>query len=107
MVANVIEGFSGGMPTMVMATYAYLVNTCDSKDLTKRIVGADIACGFVFSISQILLGFAISALGYMWPFLMLIGLHLLNVLYLLVFVADVKNKHTAEAPSRIQVTNFK
>ena len=92
MAANVVEGLSGGFPTMIMSCYAYLTQICRNDKLTTRLTAIDATCGLCGAICQVIMGLAISHIGYMWPFIMVIGLHLVNFIYVLLFVPELKKE---------------
>ena len=76
--AAFIEGLSGGISMSFAAAYAYVADvTSHNRSLRMTILESCFGIGTV--ISQIVVGYLISSLGYYYPFLILTALLLLGV----------------------------
>lgn len=90
LVAAVVDGIFGGASTVAMSCMAYISDTSTPKDRTIRLTVIEVSCGVCTALSQIIMGFGITTYGFIIPLYVLIGCHVLNSLYVIFFVPEVR-----------------
>lgn len=90
LVAASIEGLLGGCPTMMMSCMAYISDTCSPVDRTIRLTIVEVSSGVCVALAQVIMGFVIANFGYVIPFYALMVCHLINILYVIFFVPEVR-----------------
>jgi MFS family permease len=92
LISSVIDGIGGGTSTMLMACSAYISDVTDSQNRSMRIVIFQVCAGIALSASLIGLGYAIEILGYMWTFVILVGVLLLSLIYTVFILPETINR---------------
>lgn len=88
--ASVLEGLFGGLTTIMMSGMAYITDICEKTNRTFRITVLEVACGLSAALAQVLLGYAITYLGFLYPFYIIMGVHAINLLYVIFFVPEMR-----------------
>lgn len=88
LVASSMAGLSGYYPTVTLAILAYVADTCkpDSRALKLGILEAiTFICGTIVQFSS---GLWIKNFGYEYVYLVILTVHLLNLLYVVIFLPE-------------------
>ncbi len=87
-IAYVVEGFSGGIINILMSCFAYIADVTNVQQRAVRIYILEISCGIGLGVSNIGMGYAIKSFGYFYCVIILLGIHVLNLLYTLFGVQE-------------------
>ena len=83
-----LDGLSGTASIMLSTCYAYISDTVSLERRSYRIMVMEIVSNFLQGGFQLAMGYMITGLGYLWPFVFLLVLHTLNLVYILFFVTE-------------------
>ena len=89
-IAMIIEGATGSLPTMMMSCMAYLADVHDPARRTFRITTIEVCSGISAAAATVAMGYLILHMGYIYPFLFLIGVNGINLIYTIYFVPEVR-----------------
>lgn len=76
-----LEGLSGGIVAIIMACFAYIADITSLDKRAIRIFLLEVMIGVGIVISNVGMGYAIKALGYFYPYLILLCFHVANLAY--------------------------
>ena len=88
LVGTSLDGLSGTDTIMLSTCFAYISDTVSLERRSYRIMVMVIASRFLDGSFQLAMGYMITGLGYLWPFVFLLVLHTLNLVYILFFVPE-------------------
>jgi MFS family permease len=95
-VSSVVDGIGGGTSTILMACSAYISDVSDNRTRSTRVVILEVSSGIALVTSVLGLGYALANLGFMWTFVILMGVLLLAMVYV-VFVLPETVNHLPES----------
>ncbi len=81
MIGSVIDGSTGGIVAIIMASFAYIADITNEQQRARRIFILEVSIGIGIVCSDIGIGYAINLLGYLYPFIILLGIHFVNLVY--------------------------
>jgi len=87
--ASLCDGFGGGICTMLMATCSYVSNVSSTQSRSIRIVIVEFSVGLANVISCLSVGYSINLLGYVWTFVLFLGIVFTALCYVVFIVAEV------------------
>ncbi|XP_074648093.1 proton-coupled folate transporter-like [Tubulanus polymorphus] len=91
-----LDGFGGSIAAMFMVAFIYISDITSPMERAIRITILEGLIMFSMAVSQLGLGYWIDASGFLYPYLALIGLLILNLIYIVFFVPETliveKNK---------------
>ena len=96
LVGGLLEGLTGAKVAMVSTCYAYLVDLVGSGRRSFRIVIADMVFGVTTAVLQLAQGYLIQLLGLTYPYVLIIVLHSVNLLYVVFGVPHSKPMGTSD-----------
>lgn len=79
--AAFLEACSGGVSTFLMGSFASISDITTPEQRSFRIFILEVALGIGNFVSQIATGYVINLLGFMYPLIILGGIHVINLLY--------------------------
>ena len=87
------EGMCGSMMGVILGCLSYVADVTTHKDRAFRITIAELCIFFPIILSSLGLGIIIKKLGFMWPFVIVLGGALLDMVYIMFFVPEtiIKN----------------
>lgn len=88
LLANLIDGLSGGSTTVITCCFAYIADISSAKDRSIRIFLVELGTSVGVGVSQIYTGYMIKSLGYVYPFLLLEALHAVNLLFVIFYIQE-------------------
>ena len=109
-VGCLIEGFTGGLPTMMMATMAYMADVHDHSKRTFRITILEVFCGVMAALATITVGYLIILLGgYMPPFIIILGVHIFNLMYTVFLLPELRRAKPGSRKIKLKqvINNFR
>lgn len=89
--ASFLTGLMGGPTTLIGGCFAYVADLCGEDpegQKTVRMARLDMILGVLSGLASLCTGFYIEAAGFTWPFLTAAFMHLVNLLYVLVFLKE-------------------
>ena len=92
-VGTTIDGCLGGTFTMMMASLAYIADVTSLKQRPLRILAVEIFSGLGQTAASIGAGYLIKALGFTYPYLVILGIDLITLLYVLFWVKETVPKN--------------
>ena len=92
LVPMLLEGSLGGVSSFIMAAFAYIADISDHESRSVRIFILEVAIGIGIIISTISVGIMIRTIGFMYPFVAIGGLHLINLVYIMAYVIETRKK---------------
>lgn len=87
-VGAVLDGMLGMSCTMLMLCFSYLADITDRSQRSLRVVLLELCAGLAFIVSNLGIGYAIFYLGYTWTFAIIIGIIVLNFVYVACFLEE-------------------
>ncbi len=90
LIAEFVHAMFGGPMTIVVACFAYIADVYEGRMRTFRITILDVIFGLVGSIANIGMGYYIQNHGFYYPFFLLIGLNLINLVYTVVGIPEIR-----------------
>ncbi|XP_046575170.1 proton-coupled folate transporter-like [Haliotis rubra] len=103
-VSEVIEGVSGGYNGVILATYAYTAdNTPPKNSRTVGIAVLDFTTYLAAAVSEVITGYFIKYLGYLYPSITTTSLMLLSLILVVVLLPETINKdRRSQYPSPVK-----
>ena len=92
-VGTAIDGCLGGTFTMMMASLAYIADVTSLKQRPLRILAVEIFSGLGQTAASIGAGYLIKALGFTYPYFVILGIDLFTLLYVLFGVKETVPKN--------------
>ena len=86
------EALMGGWGTFMTACYAYYSDTVPEERRSRRLVLADVVYGLATSVMNVAMGYMIEGWGFLWPFVMVIIGHCINLTYILLCVPESRQR---------------
>lgn len=89
--ASFLSGLMGGPTTLIGGCFAYVADLCGEDpegQKTVRMARLDMILGVLTGLASLCTGFYIEAVGFTWPFLTAVFLHLINLFYVLVVLKE-------------------
>ena len=96
-VGTTLDGLSGTSSIHLSTCYAYIADTVSVESRSRHIIIADVVANVLQGGFQLGLGYMIKAIGYMWPFVVLVGLHTINLIYIICFVPESRSATAGKA----------
>ena len=87
-VGCVVDGLSGGPPCVLMAIFALLADITTREQRTLRVLIVDLALDVGGFLAMLFGGYLVDTLGFLYPFAIMLGVNLLNVLYTWFFIPE-------------------
>lgn len=82
------EGMCGSMMAVILGCMSYVADITTHENRAFRITAAELCLFFPIIISSLGLGELINLLGFFWPFVIVLGGALLNIIYIILFVPE-------------------
>lgn len=95
---SIVETLCGGATTFLSASFAFYADTVPVENRGKRLSIADVSFGISFSLMSFAIGLMIESWGFFWPYLVILGGHTINLLYVCFCVPESKTKTTNKIP---------
>jgi PCFT/HCP family folate transporter-like MFS transporter 1/3 len=92
LIGQVIDGLCGGYSTFLVAVYAYLADTTTPDDRGMRIVLADAIMAIAIAVSNLVVGYALDNIGFLYTYVILICLIALAIIGVIFFVPETMDK---------------
>lgn len=96
--SGLLDAFSGGGTTLMIAAYAFYADTIPPEKRGKRLIITDVVFGLSFTLMGFIMGPLIEVLGFFWPYIIVIAGHFINLFYIIFFVPETR-KPTGKKPS--------
>ena len=91
-IGTCLEGMTGLTPTLVTGCFAYLADVTTMESRSMKVTILAVLIGMSMSVSQFVSGYMINAVGYLYSNVFLIGINLLNMLYIFFILPKVQRK---------------
>ena len=91
--SNIFISFFGSSSTMFSIVYNYMARITEEHERTWRIAILESSLLFGSTIGLIFSGFLLDFIDFPSIFLLIIGLHIINILYIIVFVDEIIDTH--------------
>jgi PCFT/HCP family folate transporter-like MFS transporter 1/3 len=88
LIGSFLEGLGGFYMTALMGCLSYVSDITKPEDRLLRITIVEMCSFFSAILGPIGVGYVIRDLGYFWPFLIVLGGYLLNILYVIFLVPE-------------------
>ena len=92
LLSGVVESATGGFSTFMTASYAVLADVVPGKNRARRLAINDILLVLAMAVMNFGMGVMIEHLGFMWPFVLVMVAHVLNLIYIVFFVPETGKK---------------
>ena len=92
LVAGFIEAITGGVSTLLAACYAVISDSNSAENRAKRMAIIDMLIFVGFTLGSFTIGLMIQNLGFLWPFVVTMGAHILCLLYVIFLVPETGHK---------------
>ena len=89
-----IEAGTGGLSTLAAACYTILSDSISTEGLAKRMTIVDMFIYMGMALASFATGVMIENLGFLWPFVVMMGAHTLCLLYVIFLVPETGHKET-------------
>ena len=96
MVPPIIVYFVGHMELIIMASFAFIADTCTPETKSFRMALIDVSLLLAGAIAEVGTGYFIEATGFFWPFLFVICGKLSVFVYIILFIPQTKPKLSNE-----------
>ena len=83
-----IDGLSGSYVTLLMGCFAYTGNATKHSSRSLRIAINELCIGIAISLSDVGIGYMIKQFGFLYPFIAILGIQFINILYALFFLQE-------------------
>ncbi|XP_064622759.1 lysosomal proton-coupled steroid conjugate and bile acid symporter SLC46A3-like [Lineus longissimus] len=87
---EILVGLGGGYATMVMGVNSYLSETTATDTRTFRMAVLETCLAVAVSISELGLGYFVEKLGFLYPTLTLLGILVIDLIYVWLFVPETR-----------------
>ena len=87
-IAGLLDSLCGGYLAYMMVVFSYIADISTRENRAFRITLAEAIFGISNAISQICLGYVIKYVGFLYAFIIMLGLTILNLLYIMCFVRE-------------------
>ena len=95
LIGSIIDGFLGSKTSCLMACFAYIGDITSVGRRTLRVTVVEVSIGIAITLSQISSGYLIRALGYSYPFIILLGANIINLIYIICFLPETRPRATS------------
>ena len=89
---SLLDGLTGSDVIMVGTCYAYLSDVTSVERRSFRILLAELVQNAFKGVIHLGTGYAIAALGFLYPYLILMAFHIVNLVYIVFFVPETRIK---------------
>ncbi|XP_064624155.1 lysosomal proton-coupled steroid conjugate and bile acid symporter SLC46A3-like [Lineus longissimus] len=100
---QVLEGLCGGFETMIMIVLAYIADQTTKDTRGMRMTIAQSMLAFAMATSQLGLGYFIKATGFLYPYITLCAILVVNLVYVIFLVPETIG---ADRSIRYRITDF-
>ena len=90
---------------MLTTAFAYIADVTSINDRSMRIVIVEVSIGFGTATAQLIIGILVSSIGYFYPYIIILGLLTLILLYTILFLPETVEADTS-APV-CEINHFK
>jgi len=104
-VASALDGMAGGACSILMACFSYVSDVTDSRQRSAGIVLLEFCIGISVVVSILGTGFGIAYLGFLWMFVVLLGLVLLSLAYAVFLLPETVVRSPANDAFRLFETS--
>jgi len=87
--ASLCDGFGGGICTMLMASFSYVSNVTGTRSRSIRIVLVELSGVLADVISFLFVGYAARLFGYIWTFVIFLGILFTALCYVVFALPEV------------------
>ena len=87
-IGTICEGLCGGVFTMMMASFSYMADVTTKRQRPLHLLAIDICSGLGSTAANISVGYMISALGYKFPYLIILGIFVITSIYVICFLPE-------------------
>ena len=94
LLSGFIEAATGGLSTLMAACYAVISDSNSAENRSKRMAIIDMVTFVGFAIGSFSIGLMIQNLGFLWPFVVVMGAHILCLLYVIFLTPETGHKDT-------------
>ena len=94
LLSGFIEAATGGLSTLMAACYAVISDSNAAENRAKRMAIIDMLTFVGFAIGSFSIGLMIQNLGFLWPFVVVMGAHILCLLYVVFLIPETGHKDT-------------
>ena len=91
-IGTVCEGLTGGVFTMMMASFSYMADVTTKRQRPLHLLAIDICSGLGSTAANVSVGYMISAMGYKFPYLIILGIFVLTSIYVICFLPETVDK---------------
>ena len=92
LIGVILEGALGSIGGILTGCFAYISDVTSTKTRMVRITILEVCIGVASAISQFASGYLIDAIGYLYTFLILVVITLVNILYVLFMVKETRRR---------------
>ncbi len=79
--ASIVNGLSGSTALMYTVAFSYIADVSNKEDTVMRMTILDTVYTLASAVAMVYMGYIIEALGFVYPYVVLIALNILNILY--------------------------
>lgn len=91
-IGTTIDGCLGGTFTMMMASLAYIADVTTVKQRPLRILAVEIFSGLGQTAANIGAGYLLKALGFTYPYIVILAIDIFTLLYVIIFIEETVPK---------------
>ena len=103
-----LEGLLGGGVLFYTAAFSYITDISSKEDRAIRIIILEFCAAIAILVSQISVGYLIAAIGFMWPFLILTGILIMDLIYIQFILQEaMPQKADPSKASLFKLNNWK
>ena len=95
-IGTTIEGLTGYIGALLTGCFAYIADVSPTKSRTIRVTILEVCIGVASALSQFASGFLIDAIGYLFTFLALLIITVLNILYIIFLVKETRTRENSD-----------
>ncbi|CAH1791916.1 unnamed protein product [Owenia fusiformis] len=88
LIGSILEGLSGSLGAAIMACFSYACDVSTNENRSFKITIMEISIGIGIASSLVSIGHFIKHAGYMYPYVFVIGVQTLNIIYVYFFVPE-------------------
>ena len=92
LIGTLVDGCLGGTFTMMMASLAYIADVTTLKQRPLRILAVEIFSGLGQTAANIGAGYLLDALGFFYPYVIIVGIAIFTLLYVIFFIKETLPK---------------
>lgn len=104
-IGTLLDGIGGTSNVLRVTVYAYIADEAEvwNFNRSEKILLADTFYTFLQAGLQVAMGYMIQAVGFTWPFVMLIGIHVINLLYTIFLLPESRPKTVSQVKSSTMI----